>query len=77
MIAGAFILPLALITMQPDDGALPPDGAAPDTEAETISAGEAWQGELKNLKKNGEPYWVIASISPLRDGGTAYTGSRE
>ncbi len=33
----------------------------------TILSGEAWNGEFKNRKKNGEPYSVLASISPLRD----------
>ncbi|OGS01012.1 MAG: hypothetical protein A3G41_07155, partial [Elusimicrobia bacterium RIFCSPLOWO2_12_FULL_59_9] len=31
-----------------------------------ISSGEEWRGELQNKKKNGELYWVSASISPLR-----------
>ena len=34
---------------------------------ETISAGEEWQGELHNRKKNGELYWESVSISSLRD----------
>ena len=33
----------------------------------TILAGERWQGMLCNTKKNGEPLWVSASISPIRD----------
>ena len=33
----------------------------------TILSGEEWQGEFQNLKKSGEPYWVMASISPIRD----------
>lgn len=44
----------------------------PDTPAETfrqmwqtILSGKVWQGELKNRKKNGEPYWVIATIAPV------------
>ena len=46
----------------------------------TIQAGEVWQKELKNVKKNGEPYWVIASISPLRNAfgeTTHYLGVQE
>ncbi|KKM53085.1 hypothetical protein LCGC14_1554350 [marine sediment metagenome] len=35
---------------------------------ETISSGREWRGELHNKKKNGELYWVSASISPIRDG---------
>ncbi|MBE7556488.1 MAG: PAS domain S-box protein [Anaerolineales bacterium] len=34
---------------------------------ETISAGEEWQGEFCNKKKNGELYWEFASISPIKD----------
>ena len=33
----------------------------------TISAGNEWQGEFKNKKKNGEFYWELASISPIRN----------
>jgi PAS domain S-box-containing protein len=33
----------------------------------TISSGNEWQGEFKNKKKNGEYYWELASISPIRD----------
>lgn len=33
----------------------------------TINAGNEWQGELKNKKKNGEYYWELASISPIRN----------
>lgn len=32
---------------------------------ETISTGKTWQGEIKNLKKNGEHYWVDVYIEPL------------
>jgi len=34
---------------------------------ETISSGKTWKGEIKNLKKNKEFYWVIATIIPQRD----------
>ncbi len=33
----------------------------------TILAGNVWQGELHNRKKNGELFWESASISPGRD----------
>ncbi len=33
----------------------------------TILSGEEWRGELCNRRKNGEVYWSIASISPLRN----------
>jgi PAS domain S-box-containing protein len=35
---------------------------------EAITAGNEWRGELQNRKKNGELYWELASISPIRDG---------
>lgn len=31
---------------------------------ETISNGKIWKGEIKNLKKNGDYYWVKAVIEP-------------
>jgi PAS domain S-box-containing protein len=35
-----------------------------------IASGISWTGEIKNLKKNGDPYWVKASIVPyLNDAG--------
>jgi diguanylate cyclase (GGDEF)-like protein/PAS domain S-box-containing protein len=33
----------------------------------TIQSGEEWWGELCNRKKNGELFWVSASISPITD----------
>jgi len=33
----------------------------------TISSGNEWQGEFKNKKKNGDHYWELASISPIRN----------
>ena len=35
---------------------------------ETILAGDTWQGEFLNKKKNGEFYWASISISPVVDG---------
>ncbi len=32
---------------------------------ETIEQGTTWQGEVKNLKKDGGFYWVNATISPI------------
>ncbi|HNR45057.1 MAG TPA: PAS domain S-box protein [Methanofastidiosum sp.] len=31
-----------------------------------ISKGNEWQGEFKNKKKNGEIYWELASIAPVK-----------
>lgn len=33
----------------------------------TISSGLEWRGEFCNLKKNGDSYWEMASISPIKD----------
>jgi len=33
---------------------------------ETISRGDAWQGELLNQKKNGESFWESVRIAPLK-----------
>ena len=33
----------------------------------TILSGREWRGELLNRRKNGEVYWSITSISPLRN----------
>ncbi|MBK9291012.1 MAG: PAS domain S-box protein [Bacteroidetes bacterium] len=33
---------------------------------ETITSGKVWSGELCNKKKNGELYWELAQISPVR-----------
>lgn len=32
-----------------------------------ISQGKNWQGEVRNRKKNGQSYWVAASVIPLYD----------
>ncbi len=34
---------------------------------ETISSGNEWQGEFLNRKKNGEYYWEVCSISPIKN----------
>jgi PAS domain S-box-containing protein len=31
----------------------------------TVIEGNDWQGEFQNIKKNGERYWELASISPV------------
>ena len=33
----------------------------------TLLSGRDWVGEIRNHRKNGEPYWCRESISPLRD----------
>jgi PAS domain S-box-containing protein len=39
----------------------------------TITAGKEWRGEFLNRKKNGDLYWELASISPIRDEGGRIT----
>ena len=34
---------------------------------ETLNDGKEWHGELHNRKRNGEFYWCLESISPVRD----------
>ena len=34
---------------------------------QTVSQGDTWQGEIKNLRKDGSYYWVDAAISPRFD----------
>ncbi len=35
----------------------------------TIQAGQPWSGVVKNRRKNGDHYWVLANVTPLLDGG--------
>jgi len=34
---------------------------------ESLKAGRPWQGVVKNRRKDGGFYWVLATVSPLRD----------
>jgi len=36
---------------------------------DTIKSGKTWEGEIKNLKKDGTSYWAHAHISPLHENG--------
>ncbi len=40
------------------------DGVVYDQLWQTISSGDPWFGELKNLDKNGNAYWVEMTIEP-------------
>lgn len=40
----------------------------------TIQAGQPWQGEFKNRRKNGEDYWVNTSIEPVQSTNGIITG---
>ena len=39
----------------------------------TVRQGREWRGEFQNKKKNGEPYWDFASISPITNSGGQVT----
>lgn len=34
---------------------------------DTIQSGHEWRGEFQNIKKNGDLYWELALIAPIRD----------
>ncbi len=36
---------------------------------ETLAAGESWRGLVKNRRKNGDHYWVDASVTPILEDG--------
>ncbi|GGC05730.1 hypothetical protein GCM10011352_34890 [Marinobacterium zhoushanense] len=41
-----------------------------------LKAGESWEGDLKNIDKYGQPYWVHSNIEPIRDFQGRVTGYR-
>lgn len=48
----------------------------PDTPPEvfadmwaTLGAGRPWSGVVKNRCRNGDHYWVVANVTPVREGG--------
>ena len=45
---------------------------------ETLKAGKPWVGAVKNRRKNGDFYWVLATASPVRENGqiVGYTSIR-
>jgi|OM-RGC.v1.000762512 diguanylate cyclase (GGDEF)-like protein/PAS domain S-box-containing protein len=45
----------------------------------TILNGKSWSGEIRNIRKNGEVFCIIAHISPILDDGNivGYTSIRE
>jgi methyl-accepting chemotaxis protein/aerotaxis receptor len=45
---------------------------------DTLKAGKPWLGAVKNRRKNGDYYWVLATASPIRQNGqvTGYTSIR-
>ena len=39
----------------------------------TITAGRVWRGEIQNRKKNGDLFWELASIAPVREADGSIT----
>jgi PAS domain S-box-containing protein len=37
----------------------------------TLQAGRPWTGMVKNRRKNGDHYWVVANATPVLEGGAA------
>ncbi|RZL38406.1 MAG: PAS domain-containing hybrid sensor histidine kinase/response regulator, partial [Rubrivivax sp.] len=35
----------------------------------TIASGQPWSGMVKNRRKNGDHYWVLANVTPLMENG--------
>ncbi|WP_339027637.1 methyl-accepting chemotaxis protein [Bradyrhizobium symbiodeficiens] len=52
------------IVRHPD---MPPE--AFDNLWDTLKAGKPWLGAVKNRRKNGDFYWVLATASPIRENG--------
>lgn len=45
-----------------------------------LKSGKSWSGTVKNLKKNGDYYWVNAQIEPIKDNSgkiTSYVAIRQ
>ncbi|MCA1391096.1 PAS domain-containing protein [Bradyrhizobium sp. IC3123] len=61
------------IVRHPD---MPPE--AFDNLWDTLKAGKPWLGAVKNRRKNGDFYWVLATASPIRENGEikGYTSIR-
>ncbi len=61
------------IVRHPD---MPPE--AFDNLWDTLKAGKPWLGAVKNRRKNGDFYWVLATASPILDNGEVkgYTSIR-
>lgn len=36
---------------------------------DTLKAGMPWTGMVKNRRKNGDYYWVLANVTPVQEGG--------
>ena len=56
--------------------AMPPEAFADMWR--TLQGGEPWTGLVKNRRKNGDFYWVVANVAPIREHGqvTGYMSVR-
>ncbi len=52
------------IVRHPD---MPPEAFADMWE--TLKSGEQWTGIVKNRRKNGDFYWVVANVTPVKENG--------
>ncbi len=52
------------IVRHPD---MPPEGF--EDLWKTLQAGKPWTGLVKNRRKNGDYYWVIANATPIKENG--------
>ncbi|MGE5157459.1 MAG: methyl-accepting chemotaxis protein [Gemmatimonas sp.] len=72
--------PAAELTGQPHNIIRHPDMPPEAFENlwDTLKAGKPWVGAVKNRRKNGDFYWVLATASPIRQNGqlTGYTSVR-
>ncbi len=50
-----------------------PDQTYADIWAQ-IKAGSSWEGELCNLSKSGEAYWIVLHIDPIREADGSISG---
>ena len=41
---------------------------------QTLQAGEPWTGLVKNRRKNGDFYWVVANVVPIKEEGATCRG---
>ncbi|WP_404380077.1 PAS domain S-box protein [Caenispirillum salinarum] len=50
-----------------------PEAPAEDAFAQALAGGQAWKGEARALRKDGEAYWETVSVAPVRDDAGAVT----
>lgn len=53
---------------------MPPEAFADLWQA--IKRGDSWQGVVKNRRKNGDHYWVQATVTPIVEAASAWVTPR-